>query len=177
MWGLVFMAMDPLIAPLLGVELFQGLKPLQISEIARNAERIVFRAGDKITQAGANGDAAFLIVGGAAAWRGTLSAADASEPIEIGSLIGEMAMLIDHVYGATVVATAQVRCMKLNRSTMNQLMLDDASLAQHLTAKIAARLRRMADALKAIDDDFGLEASELPVEEINAQVSALLQLH
>ena len=147
------MAIDPLVTPLLGVELFHGLKPLQLTEIARYAERIVFRAGDKITESGADADAAFLIVGGSAEW---LSAqADATEPIEIGSLISEMAMLIEHVHGASIVARGQVRCLKLKRETMHKLMIEDAELALHLTDKISARLRRVADELRAIDDEFG----------------------
>lgn len=147
------MAIDPLVTPLLGVELFHGLKPLQLTEIARYAERIVFRTGDKITECGADADAAFLIVGGSAEW---LSAqADATEPIEIGSLISEMAMLIEHVHGASIVARGQVRCLKLKRETMHKLMVEDAGLALHLTDKISARLRRVADELRAIDDEFG----------------------
>ena len=88
------MAIDQLVAPLLRVELFMGLKPLQITEIARLSERIVFRPGDTITTAGQEADAAFLIVSGAAEWLPCAAATNQSpEPIEIGSLIGEMAML------------------------------------------------------------------------------------
>lgn len=146
------MSIDALVAPLLRVELFQGLSPLQLTEVARRAERIVFRPGDTITQADTPGQAAFLIVGGAAVWTGQ-SAADATEPIEIGSLIGEMAMLIEHEYGATIVATSTVRCLKLRRETMHEMMLEDRWLAQHLAGKMAARLRRTASALREIDVD------------------------
>ena len=43
------MAIDRLVAPLLRVPLFAGLRPLQITEIARHAERMKFRRGDVIT--------------------------------------------------------------------------------------------------------------------------------
>ena len=167
-WGSKYMsqtnlANDTLVAPLLRVELFQDLTPLQLSGIARRAERIVFREGDRITDAGGEADAAYLIVGGAAEW---LRSADTSresgpetsagkEPIEIGSLIGEMAMFIDYVYGATIIASGPVKCLKLSRATMHALMLDDPSLAEHMTMKIARRLTRLADDLRAIDQDFG----------------------
>lgn len=144
------MAIDPLVAPLLRVELFQGLKPLQITEIARTAERMVFREGDTITVAGTPGEAAFVVVAGACEWVADLGAT-AGEPIEIGSMIGEMAMFIDHTYGATVVARGQVRCLKINRETMHQLMLDDRALAQHLTQKIALRLHRVGQELRELE--------------------------
>lgn len=152
------MAVDALVAPLLRVDLFQGLKPLQLTEIARHAERIMFRAGDKITQAGAAGDAAFLIVGGAAEVTGSVN-----EDIEIGSLIGEMAMLIDHTYGSTIIATSAVRCLKINRDAMHALMIEDRSLAQHLTARISARLQKVARELRGIDDDAAGDEPEMLV--------------
>jgi CRP-like cAMP-binding protein len=150
------MAVDALVAPLLRVDLFQGLKPLQLTEIARHAERIMFRPGDKITEAGTAADAAFLIVGGAAEVIGTTG-----EDVEIGSLIGEMAMLIEHIYGSTVVATSAVRCLKINRDAMHTLMIEDRTLAQHLTARISDRLQRVASELRAIDDDCAVDAPEM----------------
>ena len=147
------MAIDTLVAPLLRVELFQGLKPLQITEIARQAERIVFKTGDRITAAGQQASAAFLVVSGEANWLDPGNSG-APEPVEAGSLIGEMAMLIEHEYGATVIAAGPVRCLKLNRTAMHAQMLDDPALAEHLTAKITARLTRVARELQAIDADF-----------------------
>ena len=169
------MVIDPLVAPLLRVELFQGLKPLQITEISRKAERIVFRAGDRITEAGLDGDAAFLIVAGAAEWLPGPAHAGAPEPIEIGSLIGEMAMLIDHVYGATIVATGQVRCLKITRETMHKLMLDDPGLAQHLTKKLTARLTQVAKDLRAIDSDLGDLLPAYGVDTPDAAPALMLQ--
>jgi signal-transduction protein with cAMP-binding, CBS, and nucleotidyltransferase domain len=141
------MVVDTLTAPLLRVELFQGLKPAQLSAIARAAERIVYRAGDAITRADEAADAALLIVSGAAEW-----CDGGSEEIEIGSLIAEMAMFVEHTYGTTIVAKSQVRCLKLARAAMHELLLQDAELAQHLTGRIAARLSRVAGELRAIDD-------------------------
>jgi CRP/FNR family transcriptional regulator, cyclic AMP receptor protein len=143
------MVVDTLAAPLLRVELFQGLKPTQLSAVARAAERIVYRPGEHITQAGRDADAAILIVSGSAEW---LDAA--AEDIEIGSLIGEMAMFVEHTYGATIVAKSPVRCLKLGRSAMQDLLLKDPDLAQHLTNKIAARLASVASELRAIDEDM-----------------------
>ena len=166
------MSTDALVAPLLRVELFHGLSPLQITELARNAERIIFKPGQHITTAGSSGDAAFLIVAGAATWLDQAESNDPPEAIEIGSLIGEMAMLIEHEYGATIIATSTVRCLKLSRETMHALMIEDSRLAQHLTNKIAGRLQQTAQALRDIDlenatsfdTNFDIASTEAPTQ-------------
>jgi hypothetical protein len=40
------MAIDALVKPFLLLPLFQGLKPLQLTEIVRRADRIIYRPGD-----------------------------------------------------------------------------------------------------------------------------------
>ena len=52
------MAIDAIIQPLLKLEIFQGLKPLQITEIARRAYRVVYKPGDVILREHADGEAA-----------------------------------------------------------------------------------------------------------------------
>ncbi len=125
------MAIDKVIAPLLRVPLFSGLKPLQLTEIARQAERIAFRRGSTITKAGAAGDGAYLIVSGDAVRVPEPRSDVQPMPIEPGSLVGELAMLIDHVYGATVVAEGRVHCLKILRSALHEQMQADPALADH----------------------------------------------
>jgi CRP-like cAMP-binding protein len=145
------MALDAIVAPFLRLEIFQGLKPLQITEIARRAERIVFRPGQIIVHARAPGDGAFVIVSGeAVALSGTAGRVE-REPIEPGSLIGELAMLTEHDYNVTVVAQGPVRALKITRDALRAQMLDDPGLAEHLSARISARLRNIAEELRRID--------------------------
>jgi CRP-like cAMP-binding protein len=145
------MAMDALIKPLLRLEIFQGLKPLQITEIARQAERIVFREGDIIVHSGASGDAAYVIVSGEAVCLKRSGTNVRAEPIEAGSLVGELAMLVEHDYSITVVAKTPVRALKLSREAMHGQMRDDRHLAEHISGKITARLTKLAAELRTID--------------------------
>ena len=145
------MSMDALIAPLRGVALFQGLKPLQVTEIARQAERVVFARGTMITRAGTQGDAAFLIVAGIAERVDDPAQGQMPEPIAPGSLIGEMAMLVPHEYGASIVARSPVRSLKITRAALHAQMLEDPGLAEALMHKIASRLNTMALELRRID--------------------------
>lgn len=145
------MAIDALVTPLLRIALFQGLRPLQITEIARRAERIMFRPGDTIVEAGADGDAAFVLVSGVAERIKGPDMGPQPEAIVVGSLIGEMAMLVDTEYSSTIVAQTAVRALKITRASMYDQMSEDAGLAEHLVAKIAARLQVLAVELRAID--------------------------
>jgi CRP-like cAMP-binding protein len=143
------MAIGKLVAPLLRVPLFAGLKPLQITEIARQAERCRFRAGDTITRAGEPADGAYLIASGLAERVGDEGG---REPVEPGSLIGEIAMLVEHNYGATVAAREQVLCLKITRAAMRAQLAEEPALALHFQRRIAGRLSRVAEDLQRIDD-------------------------
>lgn len=145
------MAIDQLVQPLLGVELFQGLKPLQITEIARRADRIVFRPGDVIVAEDTMGDAAILIVAGDAARVSGPGCAGEDEPVVPGSLVGEMAMLVDAVHSSTVVARSAVRALRISRTELLEQMEADPALAEHFVARISGRLSRLAAELRAVD--------------------------
>lgn len=151
------MAVDALIAPLLRVRLFQGLKPLQITEIARRAEKVVYRDGQVITRTGEDADAAVLLVGGPAVCVDDSTGHEST--VEPGSLIGEMGMLIEHAYGATVIARGQVKALRITRAAMQEQMLDDQALAQHFVARISARLSAVADDLRRVDAGLAHHAS------------------
>jgi CRP-like cAMP-binding protein len=143
------MPKSPLVAPLLGVPIFAGLSPLQITEIARNAERMKFGPGQLIVSAGGGGDGAYLIVSGAA--ERVLDTDDAREPVAVGSLIGEMAMLVEHEYRATIVARDRVLCLKITRTALQAQMLDDPALARHFERHLRERLSRVAQEMREID--------------------------
>jgi CRP-like cAMP-binding protein len=145
------MAIDGVIASLLRVPLFAGLTPLQITEIGRRAQRRVFGRGEVIIEAGTPGEAAFLILSGEAAAKGGPAERARLESIEPGSLLGELAMFVDHVYATTVVAHGWVDCLKFERSALHAQMCDDADLAARLAQVIRGRLTQVAVELQEID--------------------------
>lgn len=145
------MSIDKVIAPLLRVPLFAGLTSMQLAEIANHTERITFRRGTTITEAGAPGDGAYLIVAGDAVCKSERPSAIPPQPIELGSLIGELAMLVDHIYGVTVVADGRVHCLKILRAALYQQMEADPELADHFSSLLAARLNQAAIEMRRID--------------------------
>jgi CRP/FNR family cyclic AMP-dependent transcriptional regulator len=165
------MAIDRLVVPLLRLPIFAGLKPLQITELARQGERMKFRHGDVITRAGEAGDGAYLIVTGLAVQVAQSNLECATGPIEPGSLIGEMAMFVEHDYRATVVAHDHVFCLKITRAAVRAQMLEDAALACHFERRISERLWRVADDLRRIDGILaacGSDAAQSPHQSASA---------
>ena len=146
------MAIDTLVRPLLNVPLFQGLKPLQLTEIARRADRIVYKPGEVIVAAHGETDAAVLVVSGEAVrTEGPGLETGANETIPTGALISEMTMLIETECTSTVVARTPVRALRITRSEMHAHMVADPSLADHFVAKISGRLSTFVDGLREID--------------------------
>ena len=107
------MSIDALVAPLLRVRLFQGLAAEQLAVVARAAERVMYREGQTIVESGQAGDASIIIVSGPAESFGTMPGD--REFVAPGSVIGEMAMFIEHVYGTTVLARGPVKALRFTR--------------------------------------------------------------
>jgi CRP-like cAMP-binding protein len=146
------MPIDARVLPFLRVPLFEGLKPLQITEIARRAARIIYRPGDVIIKERSEGDAAVLIVAGEAV---RVSGPEMSEPAElvpVGALLGEMAMLVETEHSSTVVARTTVRAIKISRAEIHAQMAGDPGLADHFQNKISGRLSRLVVELRRINE-------------------------
>ena len=109
------MAIDALVKPLSRVDLFQGLRPLQITEIARRADRIVYRPGEVMIREREQGDAAVLVISGEAVRVRGPQMSTLAEPVPAGALLGEMAMLIETEHTSTVVAKTAVRALRSSR--------------------------------------------------------------
>ena len=146
------MAIDTIAMRLLGLEMFRGLDADQIERIAREAERLIFRDGQRIVEAGSVCDGAIVIIAGSAR-----ALADAERGLEErrivpGSLLAETAMLTEHQTAITVVADGDVRAVKIVRETLHAAMQDDPAIAGHFAERLAARLQRMAIELRMIDE-------------------------
>ena len=138
--------------------LFRGLSPLQIAAIARRAERVAYNPGAVIIEENALADAAILIVSGTAARVSGPELASRSEPVAVGSLLGEAAMLVETSHGSTVVARTAVRSVHITRDAMQELMLADPTLADRMVQNLAKRLTQFADELRRVDTLLGKEA-------------------
>ena len=145
------MALDIVVQSLLAVELFAGLKPLQVAEFARRSDRIVYKPGQSIITEGTAGDAAVLIVKGEAV---RIFGPALSEPAELvpqGAMVGEMCMLVEAVHTSTVVARTMTRAIRLTRAAVLEQIKSDPMLADYLSRNLARRLQAMAGQLRELD--------------------------
>ncbi len=148
------MAIASIVQPLLQVALFQGLTHPQVNEIARRAERIVFKPGEVIVTHDAPAQGAILLVSGEAR-RVAGPGVDGVEVLPPATLIGEMAMLVETSSSSTVVAATSVRALRFSREEMLEQMAADPALAEHFIALIAARLHSVAAEMRAIEEGIG----------------------
>jgi CRP-like cAMP-binding protein len=158
------MALDIVVKSLLRVELIAGLKPLQVAELARRSDRIVYRPGDTIICEGATGDAAVLIVKGDAVRTSGPGLADGAEPIADGSLLGEICMLVEAQHTSTVVARGVTRAIRITRDAVLEQIAADPGIADQLSHTLSRRLHGIATQLRDIDAALAnSEATYLPV--------------
>ena len=145
------MSLASLTEPLDRVALFQGLQPDQIEEIARRSERLMRKPGEAIITEGDVGTAAYVIVSGSAMRTAGPGLEDDEEPLGPGTIIGEMAMLVETTYSSTVVCNETTRLLRITRDSLLEQMATDLALADHLIAKLSSRLKALANELRRID--------------------------
>lgn len=159
------MVPDTLLTPLVRVPLFNGLSKSQLQALADSAERIAIDGGTLIIGDDQPGDAAYLLVKGRAARLDGIGRP--MDPLPIGTMVGEMAMLIETRHTATVVAIEPIKALKFTRTAMLAVMQDDPDIAAHFITKLTSRLQALAAELKAVDQ--GLTGDRAPNERANDQ--------
>jgi len=146
------MALDSIAGRLFGLDIFRGLPNAHIERIAHEAERLIFRDGQKIIEAGTPSDGAIVIVSGEARALGQETQDLDEFIIEPGSMLGETAMLGEHTAILTIVAHGDVRAIKITRDALRAHLEEEPALAQHFQDRLAARLQRTAIELRMIDE-------------------------
>ncbi len=157
------MAIDAFVKPLLQLEIFQGLRPLQITEIARRAYRVVYKQGDVILTEDADADAAVIIVSGDAVRISGPGLNEPAQPIPAGAILAEMAMLIETRASSTIIARGPVRALRIAREEVHSQMAEDSALADHFVRRITARLSVVLEELRDIDGSLSRVSEPVPV--------------
>src|SRR5262249_62129878 len=129
---------------------------------ATTGEACRFQADAHLRGAGGAGGGPYVPATGAAGRPADDGKLEQPEPVAPGSIIGQLAMLIEHSYGSTVVARDRVLCLKITRAGVHTQMANDPSLAQHFAQHVTQRLLAVAQELK--DIDALLEAPQLGLD-------------
>jgi CRP-like cAMP-binding protein len=145
-----------------GVDLFSGLSDDEKEEIAERLQYAPFARGDVITKQGGTAHWLYIIAfgeadvlyeppGGAARQIGSLRA---------GQFFGEMALFAGDVRHATVVAKTDVECYRLDRASVQGLLLSRPQIAEHVSRVVGSRRSSIDQA----QEDFAATASTPPAE-------------
>ena len=134
------MSVDPdaRVAALRRSPVFDGLDEQFLGRLAASMSEVAFPAGRVLIEARAPGTGMFVIDEGTV----TVHPRD-SEPVELGpgEVVGEIALLTaDGTRTARVQAITDVRCLSLDRPTLQQALEEEPKFATALLESAAGRL-------------------------------------
>jgi CRP/FNR family transcriptional regulator, cyclic AMP receptor protein len=133
------------------VPLFAGLPEDRLRAIVEAGQKSFFEAGETLIAQGQSGDAAYLILTGKAKCIKSVKGQDFVEELWPGTLVGELAMLVETVHGVTVTASERLRALAFSRDGFRVLMEEHPMVAKHISEKLLVRLHGLAAQLRAVD--------------------------
>ena len=145
-----------------GVDLFSGLSNDETEEIAERLQYAPFARGDVITKQGGTAHWLYIIAFGEA---DVLYEPPGGAPRQVGSLhagqfFGEMALFAGDVRHATVVAKTDVECYRLDRASVQALLLSRPQIAEHVSRVVGSRKSTINQA----QEEFAAAAQTTPAE-------------
>lgn len=145
-------APDNLVSLLTRTELFGGLPPGVVAQVANRFHTVQFKRGHTIYARGDAGNTLYLISSGQI--RFSVVSGDGRElSVRVakgGEIIGEIAVLDRQPRTATAVAISAVSAYSLTRTELDQLLLREPQLARNAIDFLCHRLRDTTDQLELI---------------------------
>ena len=125
------------------IPLFSKIEPAKLKLLAFTSERLSYQDDQILFSQGDNGDAAYIIIGGAAA----ILIDTEQGPVEVarlgkGDVVGEIAILCDVPRTATVQAKESLITLKISKDHFFRLVTDFPQIAVEIMRELAARLER-----------------------------------
>jgi CRP-like cAMP-binding protein len=144
------MALNNDIETLSKVPLFAAFDREALRLVAFSAESRIFRAGDVVFRKGEPSDGGYVVMSGMVA----LDAADDGSPTSHlagpGSLIGEIALIIDTERPATAIVREPASMLKVTRRVFRKVLEEYPDAALAIRQDLAARLTGLAGRLGAV---------------------------
>lgn len=142
-------------AELLGrVPIFEGLSQERLAAVANKGKKTFFSEGAAIFRAGDKGDSAYLILTGLATSDPIPGSGLEQDILEPGTLVGELAMLVETTHRLTVKAKVRVRALAIPRTDLYALMESDPFIAHHFAEKLSGRLSVLGRDLRKLEAAF-----------------------
>ncbi len=143
------MSMKEEVEILRNIPLFAKLEPAKLKLLAFTSERLTFDEGQVLFQQGDPGDAAYIVLEGAA----DVLINTAKGPVKVANLgrnavVGEIAILCDVPRTATVVAQQKTVTLKINKDTFFRLVTEFPQMAVEIMRELARRLEKTNEQLR-----------------------------
>lgn len=143
------MSLNEEVELLRNIPLFAKLEPSKLKLLAFTSERITYEAGQVLFNQGDVGDAAYIIVEGAA----SVLVDTPDGPLEVASLgrndfVGEIAILCDVPRTATVKATARTVTLRITKDLFFRLVAEFPEMSVEIMRELAARLEQTTKQLR-----------------------------
>jgi CRP-like cAMP-binding protein len=161
--------------------IFKGLSKTQLASILDVAAKAYFEAGDNLVVRNSRGDTAFLILTGAARCVDFPGNPAACEKVEAGSLVGELAMLVETIHSLTFRASVRLRALAFRRNALKSVMENDPVIAAKISGNLLIRLQSFAAELRRLDSFLAYVEGTAPLvcgvhAPLEPQAAALSQL-
>ena len=131
------------------IPLFSKIEPSKLKLLAFTAQRLTFAPGDLLCRQGDEGDAAYIIINGAA----DVLVESGSGEVKVATLgpndlLGENAILCDVPRTATVRAVSTVETLMISKELFFQLVNQFPSISIEIMRELARRVERTTTMLR-----------------------------
>ncbi len=143
------MSLNEEVELLRNIPLFAKLEPSRLKLLAFTSERITYEADQVLFNQGDVGDAAYIIVDGAA----SVLVDTPDGPLQVASLgrndfVGEIAILCDVPRTATVKATSKTVTLRITKDLFFRLVAEFPEMSVEIMRELAARLEKTTKQLR-----------------------------
>ncbi len=137
------MALNQEVELLRRIPLFAGLEPKRLMLLAFSSKRLVFEEGQMLFRQGDVGDAAYVLIGGAA---DVLVHSDGAEikvaTLGTGEFVGEIAILCDLPRTATVRAASRLDTLRIEKDSFLRMLREFPEMSAEVIRELGLRLAR-----------------------------------
>jgi len=137
------------------VEIFAPLSAEEKEAVARSAIRSVYAPGELILRRGDPGDSMFVIYRGNVQVRLPSRDGNPQQVAELkpGNFFGEMALLTGEPRNADVITVSEVETLEIRKGVLQQLLDNNAALAEALSRTISERQVRLDEYVRAMPEE------------------------
>lgn len=137
------MSLNVAVDVLRDMPLFREVDPKRLRVIAMMADAQTYRSGERLFEQGDEGDAAYIVLSGAADVLLAVGGREtAISQLSRGEIFGELAVLCDTPRSSAIAANGDLSVLRLDRTTVMNLLKEFPDVTLQLARIIGTRLER-----------------------------------